>query len=408
MQDHNYRIFLILILILISVTLVSASKQIIFIKQSQGVCSSSASNGTFVYGDFFNQNLNTTNDVNFNSIMINSTERTKGINAYIYYNSDEESYYGKIDVYDSSDLLQTTIDNNGVTSTRINSPLIYSSNTLQIQSGNNEDNYIEFIGPGYSQLMNMYMRNITVFQPIISSNNITATNFYGNLNANKIISGNITPLSNNTYDLGSPNFVWKDIYVGNSSINIGNKKLSNVNGILNWDNINISTTNNWNNIQNIPSGFADGIDDTGGSSNTPNINYTTAVVSTTSNTIYEKVLTLSLPTAATKYIINCRMVSKGAATTTGVQYRINTTGSPSTVDISLSPYGSALGYAGTSTSTNALAVATSTVTYAPSMMSGYVVTNGGTSLFSVEMKSEVSASLASINRGSWCEAIQVS
>ncbi len=40
----------------------------------------------------------------------------------------------------------------------------------------------------------------------------------GNLN----VTGNITPSLNNTFSLGSPDLLWKDLYLGNSSIYLGN------------------------------------------------------------------------------------------------------------------------------------------------------------------------------------------
>ncbi|HEA46604.1 MAG TPA: hypothetical protein ENH99_02375, partial [Candidatus Pacearchaeota archaeon] len=49
----------------------------------------------------------------------------------------------------------------------------------------------------------------------VQFNNLTLT---GNLN----ILGNITPSLNNTFSLGSPNLLWKDLYLGDSSIYLGN------------------------------------------------------------------------------------------------------------------------------------------------------------------------------------------
>jgi hypothetical protein len=38
------------------------------------------------------------------------------------------------------------------------------------------------------------------------------------------IASNITPSENNTYSLGSPDLVWKDVYIGSGSLHIGNTK----------------------------------------------------------------------------------------------------------------------------------------------------------------------------------------
>jgi hypothetical protein len=138
-----------------------------------------------------------------------------------------------------------------------------------------------------------------------------------------------------------------------------------------------------------------------------NINYSTAVI-TMNATSYNntKVLLLYLP-ASKSYIIFCMMITRANVTTTGVQFRVNTTGTPTSVDISYSPYGSILGYTGTSVSSNAFNVLTSTVTYAPSSMSSYIVTSGSASVFSIEMRAEIAGTTAFVNKGSWCEAMQI-
>jgi hypothetical protein len=103
----------------------------------------------------------------------------------------------------------------------------------------------------------------------------------------------------------------------------------------------------------------------------------------------------------------CDLITKTAATTTGFQPRINTTGSPTSVDVTYGPYGSILGYKGTNADSNALAVLTGTVEYAPSRLDVYIITSETASLFTIEFKAEIAASLVSINRGSWCEAVQL-
>lgn len=139
-----------------------------------------------------------------------------------------------------------------------------------------------------------------------------------------------------------------------------------------------------------------------------NINYTSTAKTTSNNTVYNNgtVITLYLPASHT-YNVNCDLITKSAATTTGFQPRINTTGSPTSVDVTYSPYGSLLGYKGTDTASNALAVLTGTVEYAPSRLDAYIITSGTASLFTIEFKAEIAASLVSIDRGSWCEAVQL-
>lgn len=136
-----------------------------------------------------------------------------------------------------------------------------------------------------------------------------------------------------------------------------------------------------------------------------NINYTSLEKTTNNNTIYNNgtVITLYLPASHT-YNVKCDLITKSAATTTGFQPRINTTGSPTSVDVTYGPYGSILGYKGTNTASNALAVLTGTVQYAPSILDAYIITSGTNSLFTIEFKAEITASLVSIDRGSWCEA----
>lgn len=48
------------------------------------------------------------------------------------------------------------------------------------------------------------------------------------------VAGNITPDANNTYSLGTPDRVWKDIFVSNGSLWIGGSRLSSDGGVLKW------------------------------------------------------------------------------------------------------------------------------------------------------------------------------
>jgi len=142
--------------------------------------------------------------------------------------------------------------------------------------------------------------------------------------------------------------------------------------------------------------------------NSTKVNYSTVDVYSNS-TAYNSTLVNRLTLAASSsYVINCLMVTNSNVTTTGVQLRVNTTGTPTSVDVSYAPYGSALGYTGTSTSTNALAVLTGTVQYAPSVLWGYVITQANSNTnWTVEMRAEIATTNAWVRRGSYCEAVKV-
>jgi hypothetical protein len=149
-------------------------------------------------------------------------------------------------------------------------------------------------------------------------------------------------------------------------------------------------------------------DEQGEDDESRNINYSTVTVyanSTAYNTTLVNRLTLA---ESSSYIITCNLITKSNITTTGVQLRVNTTGTPTSVDISYAPYGSVLGYNGVSTSTNALNVLTGTVTYAPSVLTGYVVTQAASnSNWTIEMRAEIGTTNAWVNRGSNCIAVKV-
>jgi hypothetical protein len=48
------------------------------------------------------------------------------------------------------------------------------------------------------------------------------------------VDGNITPTEDDTYSLGAPDKVWKDVYVGADSLHLGDKALANEDGDLTW------------------------------------------------------------------------------------------------------------------------------------------------------------------------------
>ncbi|MGV8087053.1 MAG: beta strand repeat-containing protein [Candidatus Woesearchaeota archaeon] len=142
-------------------------------------------------------------------------------------------------------------------------------------------------------------------------------------------------------------------------------------------------------------------------------NYTTAAVSTTSNTVYSLIpnLTITLPNAST-YVITCHLLTYSAAVTTGERLRINTTGSPSIVTWVYRTQVSATTitpFQGVSTSTNTFADTGSAGTNIrdSGLVQGYIVTAASPSVVTYELISEISASSVVVDRGSYCTYIKV-
>lgn len=54
----------------------------------------------------------------------------------------------------------------------------------------------------------------------------------GTISGNVVVTGNVTPTTDNVYSLGTASYRWKDIYVGPGSLYIGGIVLSNTNGSL--------------------------------------------------------------------------------------------------------------------------------------------------------------------------------
>ena len=54
------------------------------------------------------------------------------------------------------------------------------------------------------------------------------------------VAGNIVPAAHDEFTLGTDNNRWKDVYVGNNSLHIGDRKLSNDGGTLFWNNQSLS------------------------------------------------------------------------------------------------------------------------------------------------------------------------
>ncbi len=80
-----------------------------------------------------------------------------------------------------------------------------------------------------SNLQDAYNKANSAFNVANNSLNVSTG---GTITGNIVIAGNITPVTNNTYFLGSDTNRWHSLYVGPGSINIDGIILSNVNGIL--------------------------------------------------------------------------------------------------------------------------------------------------------------------------------
>jgi len=80
-----------------------------------------------------------------------------------------------------------------------------------------------------SNLQDAYNKANSAFNVANNSLNVSTG---GTITGNIVIAGNITPVTDNTYFLGSDTNRWHSLYVGPGSINIDGIVLSNVNGIL--------------------------------------------------------------------------------------------------------------------------------------------------------------------------------
>lgn len=114
--------------------------------------------------------------------------------------------------------------------------------------------------------------------------------------------------------------------------------------------------------------------------------------------------------ASSTYTIECGFLVNAAATTTGVQLRFNTTGTPTNVRYNMDYYTSATAQAncqGTSTSSNTCsATASAGTTVTQSRYLGFVRTGANPSIFTVDFATEVDLSAATVYAGSYCRAVK--
>jgi len=116
-------------------------------------------------------------------------------------------------------------------------------------------------------------------------------------------------------------------------------------------------------------------------------------------------LTLTLP-ASSNVLVRCELYQDSAAATTGQQLMVNTTGSPTTVRTTYTSMSSASAmesFSGTSTSSNALADLGGSTAASIAQLRSVIVTSGSPSVFTIELRSEISGSETRLRRGSNCE-----
>jgi len=141
-------------------------------------------------------------------------------------------------------------------------------------------------------------------------------------------------------------------------------------------------------------------------------NYTTIDITSSVNTTYNTTAFLFLTLQPSRtYAIECEIINDAAAATTGVQLRINTTGSPTSVTTVYQSMGSATAietFSGTNTASNALLDAgSSNTTYGIGTVRSRIVTGASTSLWTIEMKTEVNANQARVRAGSYCKSLRL-
>lgn len=110
----------------------------------------------------------------------------------------------------------------------------------------------------------------------------------------------------------------------------------------------------------------------------------------------------------TTYMIRCDFINRAAAATTGVKVRVNTTGSPISANwvyTSMSSATAMESFSGTSTSSNEFVDTGSTTVDHVATIAGFVQTGASTSVFTIDMATEINASIARVKPGSNCRAI---
>jgi len=139
--------------------------------------------------------------------------------------------------------------------------------------------------------------------------------------------------------------------------------------------------------------------------------YVSSELVTTSNTVWSALptLTMQLESGHT-YIYECALRLKSDGASSGAQLQVNTTGAPSSVQMSFTGMASTSAMqsiAGTSTSSNTFSSTGTSTQYGVNHILAYVVTSGSASTVTVALKSELSGTASYVGPGSYCSARQV-
>ena len=139
-----------------------------------------------------------------------------------------------------------------------------------------------------------------------------------------------------------------------------------------------------------------------------NYNYTTDGYSTNSNTVWLNMPNLTLNLASTGIsLIECDLMTASIIATTGAQLRVNLTGSSKQV-IVIEYHSTATAVSVCQAITNLTCSATGTTgvnTIFPSRINVESIRSGSGQM-TIELKSEISASMVNVTAGSWCRSIE--
>jgi len=159
----------------------------------------------------------------------------------------------------------------------------------------------------------------------------------------------------------------------------------------------------WANLANVPAGFADGVDDTGGAGGATLLRVTADVANTTTTFANVTGLTLTV-NASTTYYFECFLTYTTAVSTTALQMSVN---GPAATALDYAVEVSTTATAWHSSGQTAYDTVTNPATGAaavklPVRLHGSLIVGGSGGTFAVRSRSEVAASAATVKRGSWC------
>ena len=366
--------------------------------------------------------LNASKIVSTNLLNVNSSIYAQYVGAF-----DANSISLKLDtsVFTAENIsLWSSINNKlGVTDQRFNETTVMLSNDTKLNT--KIDNLNSSIGSFYfsvngnslatnlSNLNSSLLSNDSSLNNrlvVLTSDNVTQFTAISNVatnlsNLNSSLLSNDTTLNTKIDNVNTSNNIQKLGF--NTTVQL-NTMFLNVNDTINTTNINATNTPLAGQVLTYA-----GSNDQFVWDDTRLLNYTTAIVQTTVATTYTLIpnLTIILRNAST-YLINCYFLTYSAAVTTGEQFQINTTGTPTKVTWSYNTQVTATArtaFQGVSTTTNAFADTGSAGTNIRDIgqFSGYIVTGANPVVLTYEIRSEVGTSNAAIDIGSYCQYIRV-